>query len=235
MSSAPLFSDRSHAGEQLAQSIFRQLSELQAAGISAPPSIYALPRGGIPVATPVARLLNCPLDILVAKKITRPQNPELAIGAVTADGHVLWSEPKQSRKQQESLREEALRQAQAKALGQLSQLASSCPQFKPEGTIAILIDDGIATGMTIAVAAQALRSYHPAQVWICAPVAPEGLMPWLQQWGDRVIVLDTPHQFMSVSRFYTEFPQVEMATAIADLQQHNLKLLSQQEIPEIKI
>jgi len=91
MSSAPLFSDRADAGEQLAQSILTHINQLKAAGTSAPPIVYALPRGGIPIGVPVARQLGCPLDIVVAKKITMAQNPELAIGAVTSEGHVLWA------------------------------------------------------------------------------------------------------------------------------------------------
>ena len=92
MSAALRFSDRLNAGEQLAQSIKVALLELNAAGISAQPIVYALPRGGIPVAVPVAVALGCPIDIVVAKKITQLENPELAIGAVTSDGHVLWSD-----------------------------------------------------------------------------------------------------------------------------------------------
>ena len=231
MSSAPLFSDRIHAGEQLAKRILSELSQVKATGVLVQPTVYALPRGGIPVAIPVARALNCPLDIVVAKKITRPQNTEFAIGAVTSDGHVLWSEPERFREYQQSLQAEALHQAQKKAQAQFAQLEASCPQLSPEGTIALLIDDGIATGMTMAVAAQALRAYHPYQVWICTPVAPEELMPWLQQWSDRIIVLEAPHHFFSVSRFYAEFPQVEMTAALRDLQQHNQRLLVQSEFP----
>ena len=108
-----------------------------------------------------------------------------------------------------------------KAHSQLAQLAPARPQVNPQGTIAIVVDDGIATGMTMAVAAQALRAQHPAAVWLCAPVAPLSLLPWLQQWGDRIIVLDTPESFLSVSRFYVEFPQVEIEEALAYLQQQN--------------
>ncbi len=226
MSSIPLFSDRINAGEQLAQFILRELAQLKTEGVSAQPIVYALPRGGIPVAVPIARILGCPLDIVVAKKITKPQNPELAIGAVTADGHVLWADPKPFRKSQQSLRETALLEAQEKAQAQLAKFSPSCPQISPEGAIAILVDDGIATGMTMAVAVQALKAQNPAQVWISAPVAPAELMTSLQEWGDRVIVLEMPHPFLSVSRFYVEFPQVETSEALAYLQQYNNPQLS---------
>lgn len=221
MSPLPLFHDRADAGEQLAQAIHKILTQTAADGVSPPPIVYALPRGGLPVAAPVARLLSCPLDIVVAKKISQPKNPELAIGALTASGHVLWSSQAPFGKQHSRQREACLTLALNKAQSQLSQLAPACPQVNPENAIAILVDDGIATGMTIAVAAQALKAQHPAAVWLCAPVAPLALLPWLNQWCDRVIVLETPQSFLSVSRFYAEFPQVETEVALAYLQQHN--------------
>ncbi|NEP02996.1 MAG: phosphoribosyltransferase [Symploca sp. SIO2E9] len=220
MSSAPLFSDRLDAGQQLAQLLFTLVQQLQESeGVSAQPIVYALPRGGIPVAVPVVRQLNCPLDIVVAKKITTAHNPELAIGAVTSDGHVLWSRLKHRGKRISSSRQTALHQAQKKAQQQLEQLKVACSSVNPRGALALVIDDGIATGMTMAAATSALREYEPAEIWICAPVAPGGLMRWLEQWGDRVVVLHTPEPFISVSRFYAEFPQVKTSEALVYLQQ----------------
>lgn len=218
MTPFPLFGDRTDAGEQLAQAIHRSLNPevSRAAAI-----VYALPRGGLPVALPVARLLNCPLDIVVAKKISHPKNSELAIGAVTADGNVLWAEDTPVRIQRSREGEVALTEALNKAQFQLKQLSPACPQINPQGAIAILVDDGIATGMTIAVAAHALKAKHPAAIWLCTPVAPPSLLPWLQQWGDHIIVLETPEPFLSVSRFYAEFPQVEIESAISCLEQQN--------------
>ncbi len=224
MSSAPLFSDRTDAGEQLAQVIRTHLNQLKAAGIIAPPIVYGLPRGGIPVAAPVARSLDCPLDIVVAKKISTPQNPELAIGAVTAEGNVLWSRQKLFGKKNALLLETSLRQAQEKAQDLLIQLSPGCPKVDSQGALALLVDDGIATGMTIAAAAQALKGRNPAQVWICSPVAPTGLSKWLSQWCDRVVLLETPEPFLSVSRFYAQFPQLTTEEALSCLQQHNYPL-----------
>lgn len=222
MSPSPLFYDRTNAGEQLAQVIHRFVTQITSNTGAVPrPIVYGLPRGGLPVGVPVARLLHCPLDIVVAKKISHPNNPELAIGAVTADGNVLWSEQTSFRLQYSQEGEAALTEAIHKAKLQLAQLSPGCPPVNPEGAIAILVDDGIATGMTMAVAAQALRAQNPAAVWICAPVAPLSLLPWLEQWGDRVILLETPQSFFSVSRFYAEFPQIETEEALACLQQQN--------------
>lgn len=229
MSSSPLFRDRSDAGEQLAQAIHSILTQMAAnSGVLAAPIVYALPRGGLPVAAPVARLLDCPLDVVVAKKISHPKNPELAIGAVTSSGYVLWAEQTpfyiQHSRQGSAACEEALNKAQS----QLAQLAPACPQVNVQGAIAILVDDGIATGMTMAVAALALKAQNPAAVWLCTPVAPPPLLPWLRQLGDRVIVLQTPQLFLSVSRFYAEFPQLETEEALVYLQQQNDWLNGQQ-------
>ncbi|MGK7902122.1 MAG: phosphoribosyltransferase [Hormoscilla sp.] len=229
-----IFVNRQDAGQQLASAVAVQIAQLHQ---EAPPRtiVYALPRGGLPVAVPIARTLGCPLDVVVAKKIAKPSNPELAIGAVTACGQVIWStelvidEP--------SLQEILRRQAQEKAISQLGQLAPNRPavsldtgellnnsplpkqDLSPTGAIALLVDDGIATGMTMAVAVKALRQQNPAQIWICTPVAPQSLLAELHSWGDRAIILATPEKFGSVSRFYASFQQVQISEALACLEQ----------------
>ncbi len=214
MTPAPLFRDRADAGEQLAEAVLGQLAEIDPGFKRIKPIVYALPRGGLPIAAPLAQRLGCPLDIIVAKKITRPENPELALGAVTADGQVLWGRQRLLRYQ---VRQSAQQEAQAKAQDQFNRMASACPQVDPTGAVALVVDDGIATGMTIAVAVQALRHRPLAQIWICAPVAPPDLVEEMRQWCDRLVVLATPDPFISVSRFYEAFPQVEMEEAIGYL------------------
>lgn len=217
MFSNPFFDDRADAGEKLAEAVLGELGKLNLMTQKAvKPIVYALPRGGLPVAVPIARRLGCPLDVVVAKKITRPDNLELAIGAATADGHVLWEKQKQ---QNWRLQKSALPVAQNNAQSLLADLYPGRPNISAAGALAILVDDGIATGMTMAVAAKALQSQQPAALWICAPVAPADLMGFLTQMGDKAIVLQTPHPFYSVSRFYGQFPQVETAEALRCLQQ----------------
>lgn len=223
MQHAPLFADRTQAGEKLAQKIHSILTQKTTDSGAKPATIvYALPRGGLPVAAPIARLLGCPLTIEVAKKISHPENVELAIGAVTASGNVLWDQHKLFRNRQNAPSREFVLNAainQAKFLE--AQLSPACPQVNAEGATLLLVDDGIATGMTMAVAATALSALSPAEVWLCTPVAPLKLLPWLSQWGDRVVVLATPENFLSVSNFYLEFPQVETSLAREYLEQQN--------------
>jgi predicted phosphoribosyltransferase len=230
MSTAILFRDRVAAGEQLAPEIQRLLDKIAAVSSVAPyPIVYALPRGGLPVAVPVARRLRCPIDIVVAKKISHPQNPELAIGAVTADENVLWAAQTSTLLRESPSGKLALEAALSKARLQMALLSSCRPQQytiaqQTRDTIAILIDDGVATGMTMAVAAQTLRSQNHIAVWLCTPVAPQALLPWLEQWGDRLVVLHTPKSFLSVSRFYQTFPQVDTRISLACLQQQKFWL-----------
>lgn len=217
MANFPLFRDRTDAGEQLAQAIDATISQMATAKLP-PQIVYALPRGGLPVALPIARMLKCPLSVIVSKKISHPKNPELAIGAVTAMGNVLWNEqnyPKRSEPQT------ALKQAIATAEAQMAQFNSVCPQVSATDAIAIIVDDGIATGMTMAVAAQAIKMQQPAAIWLCAPVAPPSLLSWLQTWGDRLVIMHTPEPFFSVSHFYEHFEQVKTLDAIACLRQQH--------------
>jgi putative phosphoribosyl transferase len=222
MSHTPLFADRTHAGELLAQVIHDVLTQQTIdSGVKPVPIVYALPRGGVPVAAPIARLLDCPLTIVVAKKISHPENPELAIGAVTTSGNVLWTDQKLFRlKNDARWREVALNKAINQAKSIEAQLVPACPQVNAQGATLILVDDGIATGMTMAVAATALKNLSPAAVWLCTPVAPRKLLSWLGQWGDRTIVLETPEPFWSVSNFYAQFPQVDTLEVLLYLQQY---------------
>ncbi|PHJ68259.1 phosphoribosyltransferase [Nostoc linckia z18] len=221
MSYTPLFADRIHAGEELAQVIHDLLTQQTIdSGVKPIPIVYALPRGGIPVAAPIARLLGCPLTIVVAKKISHPENPELAIGAVTSSGNILWTEQKLfSSKHDARWREAALTKAIKQAQSLEEQLISACPQVNIKDATAILVDDGIATGMTMAVACSAIKALSPRAIWLCTPLAPQKLLPWLNQWGDRIIVLKTPEPFWSVSNFYAQFPQVNTLEALRYLQQ----------------
>ncbi|MFM6189334.1 phosphoribosyltransferase [Planktothrix sp.] len=215
MLSKPLFRDRTHAGEELAKEILLQMSW---DGFQADQKmvVYGLPRGGVPVAVPIAQRLKSPLSVIVAKKITLPENPELALGAVTSDGQVLWSKRKP---QNFNLQQMMLQQAQTKAQQAWEQFAPSCPPVTAHGVLALVVDDGIATGMTMAVASQALKLHQPLAIWICVPVAPMELISSIQQWCDRLIVLETPYPFFNVSRFYEQFDQVETQTVLSYLQQ----------------
>lgn len=235
MLNTPLFSDRTQAGKELADAIYRELNQQYIqTGVKPRPIVYALPRGGLPVAVPVAEKLNCPLSIIAAKKISHPDNPELAVGAVTASGYVQWMRDGFwqliSRYQ---WREASVNKALSKARQIEDQYRPFCPKINPQGSTMLVVDDGIATGMTIAAAVNGLCSLAPAQIWICAPVAPLTLMSWLDSACPeatkrgidfRVLVLATPEHFVSVSNFYGRFSQVETSEALACLRTTRVKM-----------
>lgn len=213
MSQSTLYQDRVSAGERLAQEVVTPLTK-----VTSPVRVYALPRGGIPVAVPIAQQLQCPLEVLAAKKISLPPNSELALGAVTPDGTTVWAKsPHVQRKNQQELkhaREEAL----ASAIAQQGQFNPHCPAASVENSIVIIVDDGIATGMTMMTAVEALRKQQPAEIWVATPVAPPEIKEQFQKICDRALVLETPDPFGSVGRFYAKFSQVSTEEAIAYLQ-----------------
>lgn len=217
MSSIHIFHDRTDAGTKLAEVIFSSFGdENLTRNWQLNPIVYALPRGGLPVAVPVARRLGCPLSVVVAKKITLPSNPELALGAITADGCLVWSKYKpRSLEVQYTL----IQKTQQRALSQLEKLSVGQPGISSLDRLVILIDDGIATGMTMIAAIKSIQLQKPNTVWICVPVAPRQLLEELRQFCDRLIVLETPCPFVSVSRFYGKFTQVKTEAALACLQQ----------------
>lgn len=225
MADTPIFVNRTQAGEKLAQLIQAHLQRQSLEGLKPTPIIYALPRGGLPVAAPIANLLGCPLTVVVGKKISHQSNPELAIGAATASGQVIWSEQKLFRfRLDHKLRITAMEAAINKAKSLEAQFLPLCPSINPKGATLILVDDGIATGMTMLVAVKELSLLEPKQIWLCTPLAPPKILPWLQQWCDstlghmnisyQIIVFATPEPFISVSNFYIDFPQVNMSEAL---------------------
>lgn len=213
MSDTPLYQDRLSAGEALAEDILASLPEGEIAV-----RVYALPRGGIPVAFPVAQKLQCPLEVLAAKKITLPPKSELALGAVTPDGTTIWAHFSQVKGHNQQELEDAKEQAQSSAIAQQEQFSPHCPSAPVENTIVILIDDGIATGMTMLTAVEALRKQNPAQIWVATPVAPREMQQQFQNVCDQVIIRHTPEPFLSVGRFYAKFPQTSTEQAISYLE-----------------
>ncbi len=220
MSDAPLFATRADAGQKLALAVDALLTQqANILGKKPRPIVYALPRGGVPVAAEISQYIDCPLTVIVSKKIGHPENRELAIGAVTAAGYILWTPSYRCRFGYPQWQQEALDIALEQAKSLEAELISVCPRVNPKNATLILVDDGIATGMTMALAIKALRKLSPQAIWVCAPVAPMRLLPYLKEWCDRSIILAAPESFFSVSNFYVDFPQVETSVVKKYLQQ----------------
>ncbi|MBW7836002.1 MAG: phosphoribosyltransferase [Sphingomonadales bacterium] len=201
-----MFVDRREAGRKLAKRLARLRGER--------PLVLALPRGGIPVGYEVAKALDAELDIVIARKIGTPGQPELALGAIVDGEHpevvinedvmraVSPSADFLEREKQSLLREIARREKVYRA-----------GRKKPEvaGRTVIVVDDGIATGATVRAALHALRRAGPKRLVLATPVAPADTVALLEQDADEVICLETPEPFYAISLHYDAFPQLDDA------------------------
>ncbi|MDR3536369.1 MAG: phosphoribosyltransferase [Acetobacteraceae bacterium] len=208
------FTDRHDAGRQLAERLLRLRDKN--------PVVLALPRGGVPVGFEVARALAAPLDLILVRKIGAPFQQELAIGAIAeGDTPELVIDP-----QLVALLEispEYLEEAKSAALQEIERrrhayLGDRQP-VAIAGRVAIIVDDGIATGATVRAAARATRRRKPAQLILAVPVAPPHTLKALRREVDETVCLTTPADFFAVGQFYQQFPQLRDEEVIALLEQ----------------
>ena len=208
-----LFEDRADAGRQLARAVDAYRHE--------DPVVLGLPRGGVPVAFEVARRLRAPLDVILVRKLGAPRNPELAIGAVAETGEVLVDEsflaevgiPR-------SYAEEEARRQLAVIRERRRRYTPDRPPADPADRVVIVIDDGVATGSTMAAALELVRASHPRKLVAAMAVAPSPTVAKLSRKADEVVCLATPEPFIAVSRFFGDFRQVSDAEVIAVLADH---------------
>ena len=203
-----MFYNRVDAGEKLAH----ELSTSTTLNLPPDPVVLGLPRGGVPVAAEVARMLEAELDVLVIRKLGVPFRPELAMGAEGEDGiTVLNSQIIEHADISTADQEEVLRQ-------QRQEVAECAIRFRPpgrgpvplEGRTAIIVDDGVATGATAQAAGQLARARGAERVILATPVVPYQVFQHLSDDPvfDDVVCLRSPVRFRSVGAFYTDFDQV---------------------------
>ncbi|HEY8490189.1 MAG TPA: phosphoribosyltransferase family protein [Dehalococcoidia bacterium] len=197
----PYFRDRADAGRRLAAA----LADLR----DARPVILAVPRGGVAVAAEVARALDAPLDVMVARKLGAPGQPELAIGATTARGDVVL-DPfliRELEVPEQYVEAERRRQSQA-AQEQEQRFRRARPPVGLEGRTAVLVDDGLATGATMEAAVRTARRLGAGAVVVAVPVASTEGAARMRRLADRFVSLHTPPDFGAVGAYYREFRQV---------------------------
>ncbi|WP_034272290.1 phosphoribosyltransferase [Haloechinothrix halophila] len=197
------FTDRTEAGEKLA-------AELSRRGWS-DPVVLALPRGGLPVAAIVAATLDAPLDVVVARKIGAPDQPELAVGAVTADGVYLLDDATLSAL---GLRRpdvaDQLTAATAEARRRQNRFgAADSPPLSDRDVI--IVDDGLATGMTALAAVHTVREHNPRSICLAVPVGSSAAVRRLEAAADTVVCLSQPRRFTAVGQWYRDFRQISDA------------------------
>ena len=196
-----MFENRLAAGERLGERLAERDFEADV--------VLGIPRGGLPVARPVADALGVPLDVVVASKIGAPGNPELALGAIAADGSVWLNDTLIDRLgvDEEYLDREREREATAASEKEARyRSAGVIPDF--EGSAVILVDDGLATGATAVACLRQLQEAGAERVVFAAPVGSQSALSRTERDADEVVCLDTPANFGAVGQFYRSFDQV---------------------------
>lgn len=209
-----LFQDRRDAGRKLAAA----LSEFRGRNCV----VLALPRGGVPVAAEVATALGAPLGILLVRKIGAPRQPELAIGSVVdgvppivVEDASLILETGTTPRQFGEIRRRELDEIERRRKFYLGDR----PPERLEGRIAIVIDDGLATGNTMRAALRAVRQRKPEKIVMAVRVAPRAALNDFHEQADEIVWLETPDPFGSVGAFYRNFSQVSDAEVVRCLEE----------------
>jgi putative phosphoribosyl transferase len=206
-----MFQDRTDAGRRLAQLVADRLAHSPGPPQAAACLVLGLPRGGVPVAAPVAQALGVPLDVLVVRKIGVPWQPELALGAVGEGATVVLNDDVVSvggvaPEELASL----IRQASQEVADIVALLRPAGAALQVDGRMTIVVDDGVATGATARAAASVLRLGGSSQVVLATPVAARSTCESLRPWFDDVICLKKPLSFGSVGAHYQQFEQVSI-------------------------
>ena len=198
-----MFRDRADAGRRLAERLAAMALER--------PVVLVLPRGGVPVGAEIAKALGAPLDVAFVRKIGAPDQPELAVGAI-ADGTDPEIVLNQKVVQELGLSEEYLTAQATRELGAIEQRRREYQALRPQiewaGRDVIVVDDGVATGMTMQAALRHIRRQHPRRLIAAAPVTSREALVLLRKEADEVVCLGSPSGFGSVGSFYDVFTQV---------------------------
>ncbi|MEF8780400.1 MAG: phosphoribosyltransferase family protein [Haloferacaceae archaeon] len=205
------FENRTDAGNRLGET-------LRERGVEAD-LVLAIPRGGLPLGRAVADALEAPLDVVVAKKIGAPGNPEYAVGAVASDGTVWRNEEAfHARSVDEEYFREKREQKAREARRKVDRYRGDRPELDVAGKRVVLVDDGVATGSTIRACLESLRGSDPERIVLAVPVGPPDTIEVLRGLADEVVCLKTPRRFRGVGGFYERFDQVSDEEAMAYLE-----------------
>jgi predicted phosphoribosyltransferase len=207
------FLDRRSAGRQLAKLLPRFAGQQDAV-------VFALPRGGVPVAYEVATALSLPLDVFVVRKLGVPQQEELAFGAIAPGGVRVLNDDLieyMGITDEDIARVTALEERES--LRRNREYRDNAPPPAITARTVIVVDDGLATGATMGAAVAAIRAQGPRQIIVAVPVASSDAVRVLRLSADEVIAVMTPRDFGGVGRWYVDFGQTtdaEVRTLLHD-------------------
>ena len=211
--------DRAAAGEELAARLAASLSMQGLRDKSA--IVVALPRGGVAVAAVMARKLGLPLTTWAVRKLTLPSNPEFAIGAIAGDDVVLWDpEIVNYLERYPELREQILESERRELLRRKRLFGDAAPDALGRQDL-IVVDDGIATGLTVKAALLSLRQLSPSRLILAVPVVAAAALPGIRQLVDDAIVLSSVDNLIAVGCYYSFFEQLSDEDVLALLSSVN--------------
>jgi putative phosphoribosyl transferase len=197
-----IFRDRREAGAALAEKLVKYADRKDVI-------VIALPRGGVATGLEIAKRLNCPLDVLIVRKIGYPGQPELAIGAVAETGAVVLNEEiiSMGRISKDYIdRESEEKKKEIERRKELYRGGADIPEMK--GKTVIVVDDGVATGATMKSAISAVKAEGPGKTVVALPVASVEARESIGAMVDEMLCLQAPPDFMAVGAYYEDFRQV---------------------------
>ena len=187
------------------------------------PLVLAIPRGAVPMGQVIADELDGEFDVVLVRKLRSPYSPEFAIGAIDETG---WTYIAPHAREAGATTEYIEREQQeqlAIVKKRRALYTPGRPPLDPRGRIAIVVDDGLATGATMIAALHAVRMKAPARLVCAVPVASPRSLETVRAYSDEVVCLEAPQDFYAVGQFYTSFPQVEDEDVVALLRTQRRK------------